>query len=635
MQSVTNKNEKWDNFQYCFSAFYYYPGKYLNMNRFSNRKYINISFILIFLIIITLGYVTFTEVSKVYDISEERKNSFVLMDNIDKLLLNTKRAQEYQRLYTISIKEDYKHKYESLFNDAQTALVRFSQLKNDQKFISKHESLLFDSLITIATLRLEHLNRGMESLLSGKSDEYVQRLINGEGVMYMEKMYEITQEIENNEIQILLFNDSELAGSIKSTSIIVLLGTLLTSTVFLFIFVFLNNKVKEKEATEIKLLKEKELSERLLQSSIDSIFALDKNQNFILFNSGSEKLTGFRKEEVIGNNIYKVFPFLNELGEDKLIKQALRGRHSISKDRWFNIPSTRKKGYFEAYYTPVTDHNNEVTGVLAIVRNTTRRKLTLEALEKTKRELEKRVNERTADLTLKNEQLEREIYERSEAQNALTSSLQEKVILLREIHHRVKNNLQVISSLLNLQSSKIKDDSAKEIFRESRNRIRSMALIHEKLYQSKDLSRVDFSGYLHSLSGELFRSYNIQPGQIDLKAEIEGVYLHVDTSILCGLIVNELLSNSLKHAFPKGKRGEVSLSVKRNNGNYVLSVKDNGIGFPAAVDHKNTSSLGLQLVNTLTDQLGGALSLHKEPCTEFIIEFKDQLIPEAAATTHI
>ncbi len=191
-----------------------------------------------------------------------------------------------------------------------------------------------------------------------------------------------------------------------------------------------------------------------------------------------------------------------------------------------------------------------------------------------------------------------------------------------EIHHRVKNNLQVISSLLNLQSGYIHDKKALEIFRESQNRIKSMALIHEKLYQSKDLNKIELSEYIKSLTNDLLSSYNVDPNRIKLKRELKGIFFEIDTAILCGLIINELVSNSLKHAFLPGSEGEIFIGLsKGKDGRYTLVHRDNGAGFPSNVDFRNTESLGLQLVNMLTDQLGGKIELHTNSFTEFVIEF--------------
>lgn len=214
-----------------------------------------------------------------------------------------------------------------------------------------------------------------------------------------------------------------------------------------------------------------------------------------------------------------------------------------------------------------------------------------------------------------------DVTERNRAMAQLTASLKEKEVLLKEIHHRVKNNMQVISSMLRLQASYIDDPHAHELFLECQNRVKSMALIHEKLYQSQDLARIDFADYLRNLMNHLFRSYSGR-SDISLNIEVSDVRLGVDTGIPCGLIVNELVSNALKHAFPDGRSGQITVSLQRTNGTYVLSVKDDGVGFPKDVDFRNTPSLGLQLVNTLTTQLEGEVELISNgQGTEFRITF--------------
>jgi PAS domain S-box-containing protein len=220
-----------------------------------------------------------------------------------------------------------------------------------------------------------------------------------------------------------------------------------------------------------------------------------------------------------------------------------------------------------------------------------------------------------------------DVTERRVAEERIRLSLKEKEVLLKEVHHRVKNNLQIISSLLNLQSKYIKDNQALEMFKESRNRIRSMTLIHEKLYRSKDLANIDVAEYIQNLSSNLFRSYSA--GRVRLKTHVDDILLGVDTAIPCGLIINELVSNSLKHAFPD-KTGEILVNLKRDDGHFTLVVKDDGVGFPENVDFRNTDSLGLQLVCTLTDQLEGQIELNRTGGTEFKITFAEIRYKERA-----
>ncbi|WP_424356997.1 sensor histidine kinase [Methanocella sp. MCL-LM] len=214
-----------------------------------------------------------------------------------------------------------------------------------------------------------------------------------------------------------------------------------------------------------------------------------------------------------------------------------------------------------------------------------------------------------------------DITERTIAEQQIKASLEEKKILLKEIHHRVKNNLQIVSSLLNIQASYVTDQIALDCFKESQQRVKSMALIHEKLYQSEDLSRVNFSEYISNLSTYLFRSYNVCPDTVSLDIRVEKITMDIDMAIPCGLIVNELVSNSLKHAFPDGRKGEVSITLTRTGDRYILAVGDNGIGFPPEIDFRNTGSLGMQLVSTLVTQLEGTIELDSTMGTKFIISF--------------
>ena len=213
----------------------------------------------------------------------------------------------------------------------------------------------------------------------------------------------------------------------------------------------------------------------------------------------------------------------------------------------------------------------------------------------------------------------RDITERKRTEEQIKTSLKEKEILLQEIHHRVKNNMQIISSLLNLQSRHIKDKQSLELFKSSQNRVKSMALIHERLYQSKDFNKVDVADYVRGLTNHLFITFGVNKDIISLKVNIKNIFLNVDTAIPCGLIINEIVSNSLKHAFPDGKKGEIKISVHPLNKNEVeLVVSDNGVGMPEEMDLKSTSSLGLNLVSMLVkDQLHGEIKLDKKGGTTF------------------
>ncbi|MCA9959358.1 MAG: HAMP domain-containing protein [Anaerolineales bacterium] len=197
---------------------------------------------------------------------------------------------------------------------------------------------------------------------------------------------------------------------------------------------------------------------------------------------------------------------------------------------------------------------------------------------------------------------------KQEAEAQIQASLAEKEVLLKEIHHRVKNNLQIISSLLNLQMERLNDSYTTSVFEDSKNRVRSMALIHEKLYQSQNLARIDFAEYVANLTHYLARTYHAD--QIRLQLSLEQVYLGIDTAVPCGLILNELVSNAFKHAFTHQQSGHVCIKLRQNEAAQVtLAVGDDGVGLPADFDSSHVDSLGLQLVHNLTKQLGGTLTI--------------------------
>ncbi len=218
---------------------------------------------------------------------------------------------------------------------------------------------------------------------------------------------------------------------------------------------------------------------------------------------------------------------------------------------------------------------------------------------------------------------------RKRAEQKLKASLKEKEILLKEIHHRVKNNLQIISSLLNLQLRKVDNKVLREQLRNSQDRVRSMAIIHETLYKSHDMARVNFNDYIQSLTRHLFNSYGINRNEIDLQIKVQNISLDLNRAISCGLIINELVSNSLKHAFKRKKPESVGKDkiwiqfTQDKTGHYILIVSDNGIGIDSGVDLNNLDSLGLHLVQSLSEQLGGSVRIGKKAGTEFIIRFNN------------
>jgi PAS domain S-box-containing protein len=215
-----------------------------------------------------------------------------------------------------------------------------------------------------------------------------------------------------------------------------------------------------------------------------------------------------------------------------------------------------------------------------------------------------------------------DITDRIQADEQIKASLEEKEVMLREIHHRVKNNMQIILSLLRIQSRSVRDKGIQDMFKQSQNRIRSMALIHEALYKSGDLARIHIDDYISRMTTHLLSIYREGLGDVEINQEAEGIFLDINRAIPCGLIISELVSNCLKHAFPGKREGQITIRMTRDiKGTNSLIVKDNGTGLPEGLDYRETETLGLQLVTDLVQQINGSILLKKTHGTEFVVKF--------------
>ncbi len=323
-------------------------------------------------------------------------------------------------------------------------------------------------------------------------------------------------------------------------------------------------------------------NEAVLKGISDPMLVVDHDSRITFFNEPASALTGFSPAEALGLRVEEV----TKAGDAGGIRESIRKGEAVMGFEDSIVTKDGRSAIVRGSSAPLKDADGKAIGTILLLHDITR---------------------------------EREADERIKAQ------LKEKEVLLKEIHHRVKNNLQIISSLLNLQSTYIKDQQALGMFKESQNRVRSMALIHEKLYQSKDIARVDFAEYIRNLAGNLIRSYGSSPAMVKLVIDADQISLGVDTAIPCGLIINELVTNSLKYAFPDGRRGEIRVSLKRENGDglYRLVIADNGVGLPASIEPRKTATLGLQLVTTLVDQLNGSIEIKRGNGTEFIVTFSE------------
>jgi PAS domain S-box-containing protein len=361
-----------------------------------------------------------------------------------------------------------------------------------------------------------------------------------------------------------------------------------------------------------------------------AVIILDPDGYIISWNKGAELIKGYKKEEVFHNH----FSFLYDEEEiknhkpDKDLRQAIiNGSHE---EETVCVRKNGSKFIANISISVLLNPKGEIRGFTMIVKDISKTRSSNQSYsfnDFTK----SFIHEKTSELIKINKKLEEEINRRVKYENIqipgnekIEPPLKEKEILIKEIHHRVKNNLQIISSLLNLQSAYIKDEASIEVFKESQNRVRSMALIHEKLYQSKDMSQIDFSGYVSELVINLFSSYNLDSTLISLHQDIGDIMLGIDLAINLGLIINELVSNAFKHAFPDGKKGNLFISMRRNEQQYQLIVEDDGIGFPMDIDFRKTESLGLQLIVSLVEQIGGEIFLSTDNRTRFEIKFNNQ-----------
>lgn len=358
------------------------------------------------------------------------------------------------------------------------------------------------------------------------------------------------------------------------------------------------------------------------------IILLDPNGYIISWNTGAELIEGLKKDEALHNHfsiLYTEEDIKNNKPNNNLRQAIVNGLYEEN-SLWFRKDGT--KFWANVSLAALINPKGELKGFSMLMKEITKSDSATDKLKYTDELLNSIKKERTSELIKINKIVQAEINSRKggEKENnpeveKIETSLKEKEVLLKEIHHRVKNNLQIISSLLNLQSGYIKDKDSIEIFKESQNRVRSMALIHEKLYQSKDMSQIDFSGYVSELVSNLFGSYSLNSALVTLHQNINNLFLEIDLAINLGLIINELVSNAFKHAFPGGSKGNLYISIKKDKQMYELVIQDDGVGFLPEIDFRKTESLGLQLVISLVEQIGGKIFLFSEDGTKFVINF--------------
>jgi len=368
--------------------------------------------------------------------------------------------------------------------------------------------------------------------------------------------------------------------------------------------------ITERVNAENLIRESRENYKNLVENFPDGI-AISVNQNIVYFNQTCLKLLGINYQDIITEKDFlKHIDNLKRKKIQKQINDARLGKENNFEEVVFNRFDNKKEINIELKALHYLYNNEDAVQII------TRDISTQKELETQK--IHSKIMEES------NIVLQKEILERKITEEKLNNSLYEKEILLKEVHHRVKNNLQIISSILNLQTSFIDSPEVIEMVHESQNRIKSMALVHENLYKNKDISKIDFKEYVKNLVGNLYRSYGIDSTKISLSLDIEQVYLSLDIGIPCGLILNELITNSIKYAFKGIEKGKIFVHLQTISSNkYSLIIADNGIGMKKNINIHNTNTLGLQLVITLVEQIEGEIKVESKNGTKFTITFSN------------
>jgi len=314
-----------------------------------------------------------------------------------------------------------------------------------------------------------------------------------------------------------------------------------------------------------------------LESTTDAFLAVDRQWFLIRVNRQAERLTLHRREDLLGRNLWEVFPEAVGGPFYRMYEQVMRTGKPGHLEEFYPHPPLNRWFEAHAYATP--------EGLAVYFRDVTGRR---------------------------------------QAEEKITRTLQEKEVLLREVHHRVKNNLQVICSMLRLQERNLRDDTLLHALKECRERVMAMAMLHDQLHRAKDFSCINLGEYIRNLASSIFCSYGVNSAEINLRLDVEDIPVAIDTAIPCGLLVNELVSNSLLHAFPDGRRGFVALGLHARPGGAVeLIIADDGRGFREDAQATNSRSLGLWLVDLLSDQIGAVVERSIGAGTHYRLIFQE------------
>lgn len=435
----------------------------------------------------------------------------------------------------------------------------------------------------------------LEELFSGKNRERLKSSIQQKIKKGQRKELQLTKQFKGKEIQL---DTSIVATNYQSSEALMLIFNDVTAQKILEkekLRAELAEESTKKLALEIKerVRAEKKLQEEFLRSkaileSSSNTFLLTVNAQFEISSINShiekaaQKITKSKLHQ--GQSLVSLFEII--LNSDQLLKakrvlNLVRNGKDFEGTINFSIEDNPNI-WWEFYLSPIRNINGRVTEISLVAHD---------------------------------------VSEKILADNEIMESLKEKEVLLKEIHHRVKNNLQVISSILNLQSSFVKDDEIQDILMESRNRVRTMAIIHENLYRTEDFSSIDFGEYLMNLTRNLVATYRVNRN-VGLQLDVDPVKLNIDQAIPCGLLVNEVVSNALKYAWTEGEEGELFVHLNQQENWVHLEISDNGSGLPDEFEKLNSDTLGLQLISTLVEQLDGNIKVVNDNGTKYLIKFE-------------
>jgi PAS domain S-box-containing protein len=339
--------------------------------------------------------------------------------------------------------------------------------------------------------------------------------------------------------------------------------------------------ITEKKKADEALRQSEEKYRILSEASPSAIYIINKDATISYANTYALNLVNKSLPDVKGRRLMDVFPMENAEIQIQIIIGVFQHGHDIRRDdRMIALNGTEK--WLSSIFTPLKDDDGMVTAVLCVAYDIT---------------------------------------EQKQMEHQIASSLHEKEFLLKEIHHRVKNNLQVISSLLSMQADKATDKNVIDSLLDSQNRVKSIALVHEKLYQSKSLDQIEYGDYLNKIVMHLFDTYSVNLSRISCTIHAGNIFVDINQAVPCSLIINEMLTNSLKYAFPEGRKGEIVIDFTTDGKNYILIYHDNGKGIPENITFERSESLGMKLIYGLTQQLNGTVVLQKGEGITFTITF--------------